>query len=122
VQPIRLKTQLATDVEGIRRLLLAWAPRLEARQPGLTAQLAAANLKVPLLIAGRKGDSVKVSFTPQGLTTLVFVEAIPPLKPMGPLRGRFWRWRTRALMRWALKQAKRGVEKQVKTESTIAKM
>ena len=114
MQPIRMKTEVPTDVEGIRRLLLAMAPRLEARQPGITAQLQQHRFDQPMMMMGRSGETVSVQFEPVGEATAIKVEVKPPFKPVGKLRGGFWRWRTRLMVKFALKRAKLEVERKAK--------
>ena len=111
MQPVRMKAELATDVEGIRRMLLAMAPKMEARQPGITAQLQYYNFQQPMVMMSPKGESVTINFEPMGDQTAVKVEVRPPGKPLGKWRAGFWRWRTRWLVKLMLKRAKLEVER-----------
>lgn len=113
MQPVRMKAQVPTDLEGIRRLLLSLAPRMESRQPGITAQLSQADLRQPMqMMVGKNGESVTIHFDPQGAhETAIKVEARPPYKPMGKWRAGFWRWRTRLLIKMTLKRAKLQLER-----------
>lgn len=101
-----MKTELETDLAGIRRLLLAMAPKMEARQPGITAQLQYYDFRQPMVMMSPKGDTVTITFEPQGDHTAIKVEVKPPLKPLGKLRARFWHWRTRFVLKLVLKRAK----------------
>ena len=113
MQPVRMKTEVPTDLEGIRRMLLGMAPSLEPRQPGITSQLEQANLSQPMMMMGKSGETVTIVFEPQASAsaTAIKVEVKPPFKPMGKLRQGFWRWRTRLFVKLALKRAKIAVEK-----------
>lgn len=111
MQPVRMKTELATDLEGIRRLLLAMAPKMEARQPGITAQLQYYNFQQPMVMMSPKGESVTINFEAIGPQTAVKVEVRPSGKPLGKWRAGFWRWRTRLLVKLMLKRAKLEVER-----------
>jgi hypothetical protein len=123
MQPVRMKAEVPTDVEGIRKLLLAMAPQLEARQPGITAQLQYYNFQQPMMMMAPSGEAVTITFEPvaghgsqsdgsrRGTQTAIKVEVKPPAKPLGPLRARFWRWRTRWMVKLLLKRAKLEVER-----------
>ena len=111
--PIRLKTELPTDLEGVRRLLLQAAPKLEPRQPGITEQLRVVDLRNPLQMLAPTGESVTVSFEPGAETTAVKVEVRPPHTALGPLRARWWRWWTRFKIRSMLKLARQAAFRQV---------
>lgn len=113
MQPIRLKTELPTDLEGIRRLLLQAAPKLEAQQPGITEQLRVVDLRNPMQLLAPTGESTTISFEPKGDATSIKVEVRPPGKPYGALRARWWRWWTRFKMRSLLKLARQQAFKQV---------
>ena len=71
IGPIRLKTELPTDIEGVRRLLLLAAPRLEPRQPGITQQLAVVDLSQPMQVLGPGGEAMTVRFEPSAGGTAV---------------------------------------------------
>lgn len=113
MQPVRMKADVPTDTEGIRKMLLAMAPQLEARQPGITAQLQYYNFSQPMMMMAPSGEAVTVTFEPlAGQTqTAIKVEVKPPAKPLGKLRARFWRWRTRWMVKLLLKRAKLEVER-----------
>ncbi len=111
--PIRLKTELPTDLEGVRRLLLLAAPKLEPRQPGITEQLRVVDLRNPLQMLAPTGESVTVVFEPGGASTSVKVEVRPPYKAVGPIRARWWRWWTRFKIRSMLKMARQAAFRQV---------
>lgn len=111
MQPVRMKTEVPTDLEGIRRLLLGIAPQLEPKQPGITGQIQQANLNQPLMMMSPSGESVTILFAPQTDSTAIKVEVKPPYKPTGKLRAWFWRWRTRLFLKFALKRAKLACEK-----------
>lgn len=111
MQPVRMKTEVPTDREGIRRLLLGLAPQLEPKQPGITAQIQHAPLDQPLMMMSPTGETVTVVFDQQAASTAIKVEVRAPGKPMGKLKAGFWRWRTRLFLKLALKRAKLAVEK-----------
>lgn len=111
--PIRLKTELPTDLDGVRRLLLQAAPKLEPRQPGITEQLRVVDLRNPLQMLAPTGESVTVVFEPGPQSTAVKVEVRPPFKAVGPLRARWWRWWTRFKIRSMLKLARQAAFRQV---------
>jgi hypothetical protein len=111
MQPVRMKTDVPTDLEGLRRLMLAMAPKMEARQPGITAQLQYYNFQQPMMMMSPKGETVTITFEPLGPQTAIKVEVKPPAKPLGNLRARFWRWRTRLMLKVMLKRAKLEVER-----------
>ena len=113
MQPIRLKTELPTDLEGVRRLLLQAAPRLERQQPGITEQLRVVDLRNPMQMLAPSGESMTVSCEPSGDVTAVKVEVKPPYKPYGALRARWWRWWTRFKIRSILKLARQPAFRQV---------
>lgn len=104
--PVRMKTELPTDLEGIRRMLLAMAPKMEARQPGITAQLQYYDFRAPMVMMSPQGETITIHFEPQGDHTAIKVEVRPSAKPVGNLRARFWRWRTRLVLKLMLKRAK----------------
>lgn len=106
MQPIRLKTELPTDLEGVRRLLLQAAPKLEPRQPGITEQLRVVDLRNPMQMLAPSGESMTVSFEPSADGTAVKVEVRPPARAMGSVRTRWWRWWTRFKIRSILKLAR----------------
>ena len=106
MQPIRLKTELPTDLDGVRRLLLQAAPRLERQQPGITEQLRIVDLRNPMQMLAPSGETMTVSFEPSAEGTAVKVEVKPPFKPHGALRARWWRWWTRFKIRSILKLAR----------------
>jgi hypothetical protein len=108
-----MKTEVPTDLEGIRRMLLAMAPQMEKRQPGITAQLQYYNFQQPMLMMAPSGETVTVSFDPIAgqSQTAIKVEVKPPAKPLGNIRARFWRWRTRWMVKLLLKRAKMEVER-----------
>lgn len=110
--PIRLKTELPTDLEGMRRLLLQAAPKLEPRQPGITEQLRVVDLRNPVQMLAPTGESVTVVFEPGADTTTIKVEIRPPSKAVGPLRARWWRWWTRFKIRSVLKMARQAAFRQ----------
>ena len=111
--PIRLKTELPTDLEGVRRLLLLAAPKLEPRQPGITEQLRVVDLRNPVQMLAPTGEVVTIVFEPGGDTTAVKVEVRPPGTPFGPLRARWWRWWTRFKIRGVLKMARQAAFRQM---------
>lgn len=111
--PIRLKTELPCDLEGVRRLLLQAAPRLEPQQPGITEQLRVVDLRNPVQMLAPSGESMTVVFEPGSGSTSVKVEIRPPFKPLGPLRARWWRWWTRFKIRSILKMARQAAFRQV---------
>lgn len=110
--PIRLKTELPTDLEGMRRLLLQAAPKLEPRQPGITEQLRVVDLRNPVQMLAPTGESVTVVFEPGAASTTIKVEIRPPYKAVGPLRARWWRWWTRFKIRSVLKMARQAAFRQ----------
>jgi hypothetical protein len=109
-----MKADVPTDVEGLRRLMLAMAPQLERRQPGITAQLQYYSFREPMVMMAPSGEAVTVNFEPTGPTTAIKVEVRPPAKPKGALMARFWHWRTRWIVKLMLKRAKLEVERQNK--------
>ncbi|HEY9720903.1 MAG TPA: hypothetical protein V6D47_02755 [Oscillatoriaceae cyanobacterium] len=126
MQPVRMKAELETDLEGIRQMLLGLGPRLEPRQPGITDQIRMANLSQPLLMMSPSGETVTVVFEPQAARpqpesplTIVKVEVRPPGKPLGKLRAGFWRWRTRFVVKMALKRAKLSAARRPTTQVEV---
>lgn len=111
MQPIRMKTEVPTDVEGVRALLLKLAPTFESRQPGITGQLQYLDMARPLMLAGKGGEMATVRFEAQGAATAIKVEVRPPDHELGRLRGAWWRWRTRFVLKLALKRARLEVER-----------
>jgi len=104
-------TRVPTDFDGVRALLVKMGPALEPRQPGITAQLLYLNLEQPLMLQGKGGEMATVRFERAEAETAIKVEVMPPTKPMGKLRAGFWRWRTRWLVKLALKRARLEVER-----------
>lgn len=114
-----MKTDVATDVEGVRALLLELAPRLEPQQPGITGQIQYMDMSVPVQLMGRGGGLTTVRFEPQEGLTVIKIEVQPPGKPMGRLGAGWWRWRTRFMLKMLLKRAKVGVQR-AHPKATIA--
>lgn len=114
MQPVRMKTEVSTDLEGIRRLLVGMGPQLERHQPGITDQFRQVDMRTPMRMMGRSGETVTVIFEPQGAgtTTAIKVEVVPPMKAIARWRQAFWRWRTRLMVKLALKRAKAQLAKQ----------
>lgn len=106
-----MKADVPTDLEGVRALLLKLGPTLESRQPGITAQLQYLDLGQPLMLQGKGGELATIRFERQAGATAIKVEVRPPQKRLGRLGAGWWRWRTRWLVKLALKRAKLEVEK-----------
>ena len=106
MDPIRMKTEVATDLEGVRALLLKLGPALESRSPGITGQLHYLNMSQPLQLQGTGGEVATIRFEAQAGATAIKIEVRPPGKQMGRLRAGWWRMRTRFLVKLALKRAK----------------
>ncbi|MDB5096446.1 MAG: hypothetical protein JWM80_867 [Cyanobacteria bacterium RYN_339] len=111
MQPVRMITKVPTDVEGVRALLIKLGPALESRQPGITAQLQYLNMDQPLMLQGKGGEVATVRFERADAETAIKVEVKPPDRPLGRIRSSWWRWRTRWLVKLALKRAKLEVER-----------
>lgn len=106
--------EIPGDLEAVRRLLLKFAPRMEARQPGITAQLTHADLTQPMRMATPKGEVISVLLEPRGEASALKVSVQPPTRRFGRLGAGWWRWRTRFIMKWTLK----GVRKAIARERT----
>ena len=87
MQPIRMKTEVPTDIDGVRALLIKMAPALESRQPGITAQLQYFDMEQPLMLQGKGGEMATVRFERQATATAIKVEVKPPDRPMGRIRS-----------------------------------
>ena len=111
MNPIRMKTEVPTDLEGLRALLIKLGPALEGRAPGISGQLAYHDMSHPLQMQGKSGEVATVRFVAQAGTTAIKIDVQPPTQPMGRLRAGWWRWRTRWLVKMALKRAKIEVER-----------
>lgn len=111
MQPVKMITRVPTDIDGVRAMLVKMGPALEPRQPGITAQLQYLNLDQPLMLQGKGGEMATIRFEREEAQTAIKVEVRPPSKPMGRLRAGWWRFRTRWLVKIALKRAKLEVEK-----------
>jgi len=110
-----MKVEVAGDPEVLRRLLLKMAPRMEARQPGITAQLEQADLTMPMRMATRAGEVIAIQVEPHSGSSSIKVSVHPPARPLGRIRGPFWRWRTRLMVTWVLRGVKRAVAKEAKS-------
>jgi hypothetical protein len=111
MNPIRMKTEVPTDLEGVRVLLVKLGPVLEGRSPGISGQLAYFDMSQPLQLQGKGGEVATVRFEAQAGATAIKIDVAPPAKPMGRMRASWWRWRTRWLVKMALKRAKIEVER-----------
>lgn len=100
------------DVEALRRVLLKMAPRMEARQPGITQQLQAATLSEPMQLALPGGERVSVQVEPRAQSLAIKVAIQPPIALDGRLASIFWRWRIRLFTRWALKALKKAISRE----------
>lgn len=101
--------EIPGDLEAVRRFLLRLAPRLEARQPGVTAQIQQADLTQPLRMAMPKGELLTVNIEPRGEKSAIKVAVQPPMRPMGRMRFAWWRWWARNILRWTLKGVRRSI-------------
>ena len=108
LDPIRLKTEVQTDLEGVRAMLLKLAPMLESRSPGITGQLQYFDMNQPLMMQdpGGAGATIRFEGKPGVLSTAIKVEVRPPAKELGRLRAWWWKTRTRFVVQLALKRAK----------------
>ncbi len=97
------------DLEAIRRFLLRMAPRLEQRQPGVTAQIQQADLTQPLRMAMPKGELLTVNLEARGERAAIKVAIQPPTRPMGKLRAAWWRWWARRMLGWILKWIRKSI-------------
>lgn len=128
MDPVRMMIEIPGDTEAVRRFLLRLAPRLEARQPGVTAQIQAADLSQPLRMAMPKGEVLTVNIEPRGAHAAIKVAVQPPMRPTGSkavpqwlsgaaggmdrVRNAWWRWWARAMLRWALKGIRQAIAKE----------
>ncbi|HEY9855858.1 MAG TPA: hypothetical protein V6D05_08995 [Stenomitos sp.] len=101
--------EIPGDLEAVRRFLLRMAPRLEARQPGVTAQIQQADLSQPLRMAMPKGEMLLVNIEPRGERSAIKVAIQPPVRPMGKFRTAWWRWWARQMLKWTLKGVRRAI-------------
>jgi hypothetical protein len=115
LDPIRLKTDVQTDPEGVRAMLLKLAPMLESRSPGITGQLSYFDMTQPLVMQDPSGAGATIRFDGKvGVPlTSIKVEVRPPARPMGRLRAWWWKARTRFVVQLALKRAKAEIAKTV---------
>lgn len=109
MDPVRMMIEIPGDLEAVRRFLLRMAPRLEQRQPGVTAQIQQADLTQPLRMAMPKGELLTVTIEPRGERSAIKVSIQPPARPMGKLRAAWWRWWARQMLRWTLKGIRRSI-------------
>lgn len=114
MQPVKLMIEVQSDLEGIRRFLLAMAPKLEPRQPGITAQLQHADLHHPMVIPTRGGDSITVNLEPRGERTAIKVSIQPSKRPRTKWGAGLWRWRNRLVARIVLKRLRPAIERAAK--------
>lgn len=112
MEPLRFIVEVPGDLEAVRRLMLKFAPRMEAQQPGLTQQLQMADLAVPMQMANKLGDVYMVMMEARGETSAIKVTVNPPLKLKGKLRTAFWRWKTRLIVRLTLKGVKKAIARE----------
>ena len=112
MDPLRFIVELPGDLEAVRRLMLKFAPRLEARQPGVTQQLQVADLTVPMQMANKLGEVYLVVMEPRGTSSAIKVTVNPPYNLKGKFRTSFWRWKTRLVVRWTLKGVKKAISKE----------
>lgn len=105
------------DLEAIRRFLLRLAPRLEQRQPGVTAQIQQADLRQPLRMAMPKGELLTVNLEERGDRSVIKVAIQPPMRPMGKLRAVWWRWWARRMLSWSLKGIRRSITKEQRPQA-----
>jgi hypothetical protein len=116
MQPVKLMIEVQSDLEGIRRFLLGMAPKLEARQPGITAQLQQADLRHPMVMPLRGGDAITVLLDPRGERTAIKVNIQPSMRPRSKWAAGFWHWRNRWLARIVLKRLRPAIERAAKLE------
>lgn len=114
MQPVKLMIEVQSDLEGIRRFLLGMAPKLESRQPGITAQLQHADLHQPMIMPTRGGDTITVQLEPRGERTAVKVNIQPSVRPRSKWSQGLWRWRNRWIARIVLKRLRPAIERAAK--------
>ncbi|MBO9539344.1 hypothetical protein J7643_01985 [bacterium] len=106
---VKMMIEIPGDLEAVRRLLLKLAPRMESRQPGITAQLTHADLTQPMRMATPKGEVIDVILEPRGEMSAIKVSVQPPMRSVGKVRAAWWRWRTRFFMKWTLKGVRKAI-------------
>lgn len=114
MQPVKLMIEVTSDLEGIRRFLLGMAPKLESRQPGITAQLQHADLRQPMVMPTRGGDAITVVLEPRGEKTAIKVSIQPSMRPRSKWSQGLWRWRNRWVARLVLKRLRPAIERAAK--------
>lgn len=107
-----MRIEIPGDLEAVRRFLLRMAPRLEARQPGVTLQIQQADLSQPLRMAMPKGELLTVNIEPLGATSTIKVAIQPPQRPMGRIRQAWWRFWARHVLKLALKGVRRAIARE----------
>ncbi len=114
MQPVKLMIEVQSDLEGIRRFLLGMAPKLESRQPGITAMLQHADLRQPMVMPTRGGDTITVHLEPRDATTAIKVAIQPSMRPRAKWAQALWRWRNRWVARLVLKRLRPAIERAAK--------
>lgn len=114
MQPVKLMIEVQSDLEGIRRFLLGMAPKLEPRQPGITAQLQQADLRHPMVMPTRGGDTITVQLEARGERTAIKVNIQPAARSRSKWAAGFWRWRNRTVGRIVLKRLRPAIERAAK--------
>lgn len=114
MQPVKLMIEVESDLEGIRRFLLTLAPKLESRQPGITATIQHADLRQPMRMPTRKGDTITVLLEPRQEKTAIKVTIQPSAHPRPKWRQALWRWRNRFIARLVLKRLRPAIERAAK--------
>jgi hypothetical protein len=114
MQPVKLMIEVQSDLEGIRRFLLGMAPKLESRQPGITAQLQHADLNHPMVMPTRGGDTITVQLESRGERTAIKVNIQPSMRPRSTWSQGLWRWRNRWVARIVLKRLRPAIERAAK--------